>query len=152
MPWWVWRWLSTAGSNVGIVEPGRVYRSAALSERELRAAVEEWGLRTVLDLRIDRDGAPPEIQGVTMRQIGLDDHGAVDVALVEACAAMLADHAAQPILLHCQGGRHRTGVVVAVYRVKYCGWTAERARKEANYYGFYRFKHDAWADYLEALQ
>jgi hypothetical protein len=70
----------------------------------------------------------------------------------EECAALLNDPAAQPILVHCQGGRHLTGAVVATYRVRHCGWTPERARQEADDFGMDRYNHDAWADYLETLR
>lgn len=152
MTWWIWQWLTTAGDNFNVVDKGKVYRSAALSADALRAKVKEYGIRTVLDLRIQREGSPPDIAGVTMRHAALDDHGDVNVPLVEECAKLLADPSAQPVLVHCAGGRHRTGVVVAFYRVRFCGWAPERARKEANDYGFYAQGHEAWAEYLENLR
>ena len=45
--------------------------------------------------------------------------------------------------MHCVGGRHRTGVMTAVYRMTQEGWTAERAFKEMKQYKF-------GADYLHS--
>ena len=149
---WLWQWTKTAGTNFGEVEAGRIYRSAAPSASDLRRYVTEYQLRTVLDLRDDVVPPPPPIDGVAFRRIPLDDHGPVDVASVEAAVAMLADHSAQPILLHCEGGRHRTGLVVAVYRVRYCGWTGEEARREADRFGMYRYRHDELYDYTMSLE
>lgn len=42
-----------------------------------------------------------------------------------------------PIFTHCRGGRHRTGTLVAVYRVTDCGWNREQALKEMMTYGWY---------------
>jgi len=42
-----------------------------------------------------------------------------------------------PIFTHCRGGRHRTGTLVAVYRVTDCGWTKEQAFEEMKKYGWY---------------
>jgi Tyrosine phosphatase family len=42
------------------------------------------------------------------------------------------------IYTHCRGGRHRTGVLVGVFRVTDCGWTKEQAYEEMNRYGWYR--------------
>ncbi|HKY05883.1 MAG TPA: protein-tyrosine phosphatase family protein [Blastocatellia bacterium] len=41
------------------------------------------------------------------------------------------------IFTHCRGGRHRTGTLVAVFRVVDCGWTKERAFEEMLRYGWY---------------
>ena len=41
------------------------------------------------------------------------------------------------IFTHCRGGRHRTGMLVGVYRVTDCGWTKERAFQEMLRYGWY---------------
>jgi hypothetical protein len=42
-----------------------------------------------------------------------------------------------PIYTHCMGGRHRTGVLIAVLRVADQGWTKERAFEEMLHYGWY---------------
>ena len=41
------------------------------------------------------------------------------------------------IFTHCRGGRHRTGMLVGVYRVIDCGWTKEQAFAEMQRYGWY---------------
>jgi protein-tyrosine phosphatase len=41
------------------------------------------------------------------------------------------------IFTHCRGGRHRTGVLIGVYRVTDCGWTKEQAFEEMNKHGWY---------------
>jgi protein tyrosine/serine phosphatase len=46
-----------------------------------------------------------------------------------------------PVYVHCQGGRHRTGVMTAIYRMTDDGWTPERAFAEMKQYKF-------GADYL----
>ena len=43
----------------------------------------------------------------------------------------------RPVFTHCRGGRHRTGVLVGVYRVADCGWTKEQAFVEMKTYGWY---------------
>ena len=42
----------------------------------------------------------------------------------------------QPVYVHCVGGRHRTGIMTAIYRIARDGWTAERAFKEMKAYKF----------------
>jgi protein tyrosine/serine phosphatase len=46
------------------------------------------------------------------------------------------DAAKQPVYVHCVGGRHRTGVMTAVYRMVHDGWSADRAFKEMKQFKF----------------
>jgi protein tyrosine/serine phosphatase len=42
----------------------------------------------------------------------------------------------QPVYVHCVGGRHRTGVMTAIYRMTQDGWTSDQAFKEMKKYNF----------------
>ena len=54
-----------------------------------------------------------------------------------------------PIFVHCAGGRHRTGVMTAVYRMTMQGWAIERAYDEMKDYDFYtRWGHKAMKQYV----
>ena len=46
------------------------------------------------------------------------------------------DPANQPVYVHCVGGRHRTGVMTALYRLTHDAWTATRAFDEMKQYKF----------------
>ena len=46
------------------------------------------------------------------------------------------DPANQPVYVHCVGGRHRTGVMTAAYRITRDAWTSEQAFKEMKQYKF----------------
>lgn len=49
----------------------------------------------------------------------------------------------QPVFLHCESGRDRTGAIVAVYRVVVCGLTIKQAYKEAKNLGFWPYHGEA---------
>jgi hypothetical protein len=49
------------------------------------------------------------------------------------------DPANQPVYVHCQGGRHRTGAMTAVYRMTENGWTADQAYSEMKRFNFEGF-------------
>lgn len=44
----------------------------------------------------------------------------------------------RPVLIHCQYGRDRTGLVIAAYRVTVQGWSKDSAMKEAVDMGYHR--------------
>ena len=46
------------------------------------------------------------------------------------------DPANYPVLIHCKAGLHRTGVMVAVYRMEYQAWTSHEAISEMKAHGF----------------
>jgi len=46
------------------------------------------------------------------------------------------DPASQPVYVHCVGGKHRTGVMTAAYRMVHDGWTSDKAFAEMKQYKF----------------
>jgi hypothetical protein len=40
------------------------------------------------------------------------------------------------VLVHCEHGEDRTGLVIAAYRVRHCGWSKECAMAEALQFGY----------------
>jgi protein tyrosine/serine phosphatase len=52
--------------------------------------------------------------------------------------------------VHCAGGRHRTGVMGAVYRFTHDHWNYDQVYAEMKTYDFYtRFGHGAMKKYVE---
>lgn len=56
--------------------------------------------------------------------------------VVDRFLVLVDDPANQPVYVHCIGGRHRTGVMTAVYRMTHEGWNADRAFSEMKQYKF----------------
>ena len=50
--------------------------------------------------------------------------------------SLVNDSTGQPVYVHCVGGRHRTGVMTAVYRMTQNSWTAAQAFDEMKDYRF----------------
>lgn len=52
--------------------------------------------------------------------------------------------------VHCKGGRHRSGAVVAMYRRMYEGWDFDKAYKEMKKYDFYTaYGHKPIKEFVE---
>ncbi|MFH1578125.1 MAG: tyrosine-protein phosphatase [Candidatus Omnitrophota bacterium] len=49
----------------------------------------------------------------------------------------------QPVFVHCESGRDRTGAMIAIYRVLVSGKTIKQAYKEAKGLGFWPYHGDA---------
>ena len=66
---------------------------------------------------------------------------------------LVNDPANQPVYVHCAGGRHRTGVMTAVYRMTNDGWTSEQAFQEMKQYKFGAdFLHPEFKRFVYAYQ
>ncbi len=50
--------------------------------------------------------------------------------------ALIDDVARRPVLVHCEQGFHRTGLMVAAYRIGRLGWSLETAIDEMSTRGF----------------
>ena len=69
-------------------------------------------------------------------QIPMTTHRPPTSAQITEFMSIVMDPANQPVYVHCVGGRHRTGVMTAVYRMTHDGWSADQAFKEMKRYKF----------------
>ncbi|HYR84775.1 MAG TPA: dual specificity protein phosphatase family protein [Terriglobia bacterium] len=132
-------------AKVQIKNFGRIndnyYRGAQPENRDY-ADLATLGVKTVIDLT--RDGRPDEpgfveAAGMKFYRIPLTTSDRPSEAAVTQFLKLVNDPANFPVYVHCQGGRHRTGVMTAVYRMTQDGWTADRAYAEMKQYRFEGF-------------
>jgi protein tyrosine/serine phosphatase len=134
-------------STITISNFGRInenyYRGAQPRGRDF-ASLAALGVKTVIDLTKDGNQAEPGlVQAAGMRffRIPMTTHEPPSPSTIEYFLQLVDDPANQPVYVHCQGGRHRTGIMTAVYRMTVDGWTAARAFAEMKQFRF-------GADYL----
>ncbi len=97
------------------------------------------GVNTVIDLQ--RDGDPDEKSlveqaGMKFYRIPMTTHEVPTADQVAQFMRLVGDSGGQPVYVHCAGGRHRTGVMTAVYRMEQAGWTPDQAFAEMKRYKF----------------
>jgi uncharacterized protein (TIGR01244 family) len=123
--------------NFGEVNP--TYFRGAQPEKADYAALASFGIKTVIDLQ--RDGEANEKQlvesaGMQFHRIPMTTRVVPTEAQIASFLKIVNDPANQPVYVHCAGGRHRTGVMTALYRMAQDGWTSDQAFKEMKSYKF----------------
>jgi protein tyrosine/serine phosphatase len=128
--------------NIRIYNFGRVnlnyYRGGQPGAQDF-ADLAALGVKTVIDLQADGIAAESaEVQRAGMKyiRIGMTTSVAPTSAQIEQFLGIVNDPANQPVYVHCAGGRHRTGVMTAVYRMTQQQWTPDQAFKEMKTYKF----------------
>jgi tyrosine-protein phosphatase SIW14 len=123
-----------------------VYRS----EQPTRKGFEEiraQGIMTIINLRSEHsDDKLVEGLGFFLMDIPMNAWSVSEEDIVKALSAIQA--APKPVLVHCQYGSDRAGVITAMYRVVIQNWTKEDALAEM-IQGGYRFHF--WYFNLPAL-
>jgi protein tyrosine/serine phosphatase len=134
--------------NLHRVSP-TLYRSAQPTAEGMREA-QKLGVRTVVNLRSlhsDRD----ELRGLGLGYVHLHAKAwhAEDEDVVRFLR-VVAEPKNQPVLVHCQHGADRTGMMTAMYRVIVEGWTKEDAIAEMTQgdFGF----HGIWGNLVEYVR
>lgn len=139
------------------VEPGVLYRSAQPTGRQLRHVIDHYGIKTVVIARdgdseriVDEKRAAAEagIQVVQLPIVSGEEIGDAEFATFQAT---LSDPANRPVLVHCAAGRHRTGLLCAIHRVRGQGWDAANAREEMLSFGFEQERHKELLDQFDRI-
>jgi len=115
---------------------------SALPDREGFAAADRLGIRTIVNLRPSLD-VPASRTNATLEHIPVWTWHVTDAEIL-AFLRIATDPTRQPVLVHCQHGADRTGVMVAAYRVVVQGWSKDDAIREMQR-GGYNY-HAAWVN------
>lgn len=112
-----------------------LYRSAQPSAEGMKN-LEALGVKTVLSLRsFHSDGGEAKGTKLALVRVRFDTWDVDEDEVVEALR-ILRDPARQPVLVHCQHGADRTGMIVALHRIVFEGWTKAEAIDEMKNGGF----------------
>lgn len=108
------------------VVPGRVYRSGTMSDTGLKIAHQMYGIKTIINLRSEgemkrdwytREKKFAELNHITLVDIPMLPDTPPAEAQIEHFLRIVNDTDMLPVLIHCQAGIIRTGMMVAVYRI-----------------------------------
>jgi protein tyrosine phosphatase (PTP) superfamily phosphohydrolase (DUF442 family) len=140
-----------------VIDPGRVYRSGQMTAEGFADAVRRLGIKTIIN--VQDDFPDPDIshsywdrstikESELCWQLGVrfvflepdliskwSPPGARPAG-IDQFLQLMDDPSVYPVLIHCKAGLHRTGVLSAVYRMEYQGWSRAEAYRELKAHGF----------------
>ncbi len=138
--------------NFGVVEQGKLYRSALPAPKDIEAMHSRYGIQTIICLK----GSENEAIKKKAKELGMD---VVEIRLraskppgistlklifnilnkekikyaylkLPELISYTTRKPKAPFLLHCQMGADRTGYVSALYRICFQGWSVKKAKLE----------------------
>jgi protein tyrosine/serine phosphatase len=122
--------------NFHEVLPGELYRSAQPTANDIAAYSREHGIKTIVNLRGRNKGAWYSQEVAAAKQAGIEH---IDFKMsashqltldqTHQLIALLRD-APKPILIHCQAGADRTGLVSVIYLQQIAGVDEETAERQ----------------------
>jgi protein tyrosine/serine phosphatase len=116
----------------------RFYRGARPNDEDFKALA-DLGVKTIIDLTDNsREYEQPAAEGAGLRYINIPmtDKAYPSMEQINQFLKVVDDPATGKFFVHCAGGRHRTGVVGAVYRFTYDHWNLDQALAEMDQYEF----------------
>ncbi|HEY8410570.1 MAG TPA: tyrosine-protein phosphatase [Pyrinomonadaceae bacterium] len=130
----------------------RFYRGAQPKEEDYKqlAAI---GIKTIVDLTDNpKDYEKRDAEAAGMRYVNLpmSDKDYPPAATIDQFLKLVDDPSTGKFYVHCAGGRHRTGVMGAVYRFNHYNWNYDQVYAEMKKYDFYtRFGHGEMKKFVE---
>ena len=138
-------------SNFGQMDE-QFYRGARPKEKDFQALA-ALGIHTIIDLTDnsrEKEQPAAEAAGLRYVNIPLVDKSYPSAEQVNAFLKVVNDPATGKFYVHCAGGRHRTGIMGAVYRFNHDHWNFDQAYAEMLQYDFYTSNgHGKQQDFIQ---
>jgi protein tyrosine phosphatase (PTP) superfamily phosphohydrolase (DUF442 family) len=145
------------GKRLRVVEPGRFYRCGQLTAAGFEDAIREYGIKTIINLQ--EDVPDPNIwnnyydrrtskESDLCKRLGVryvwlapdlvlpHETNKPHPTVIDQFREVMDQEWNYPVLIHCKAGLHRTGLIAAIYRMEYNGWSRVAAYREMRAHGF----------------
>jgi protein tyrosine phosphatase (PTP) superfamily phosphohydrolase (DUF442 family) len=130
----------------------RFFRGAQPKEKQYKELA-ALGINTIIDLRDDpEEYEKREVESLGMRYVHMPMIAKKypKAETVEDFLKLVDDPSTGKFFVHCAGGRHRTGVMGAVYRFNRYKWNFDQVYSEMKKYDFYtRWGHGDFKKFVE---
>ncbi len=133
----------------------RFFRGAQPKESDYKDLA-ALGVKTIVDLQTDpKEYEKPTVEALGMRYVNIPmvDKKYPTEDQIAQFLALVDDPNTGKFYVHCAGGRHRTGIMGAVYRFNRYHWNYDQVYKEMKDFDFYsswghgdqkKFVQDYW--------
>jgi protein tyrosine/serine phosphatase len=133
------------------------YYRGAQPEGDDYAALASLGVKTVINLTSDDAQADEQLMveknGMRYVNIPMSTRRSPTAKELDQFLAIVNDEASQPVYVHCVGGKHRTGVMTAVYRMTRDGITGKAAFDEMKQFKYGPdFLHPEFKKFVQTYQ
>jgi len=142
---WPWHHFHT-------VVAGKFYRAGQPTAADVRTAVRDYGVKTVVNLRHEAEWQTGDWYAQEVRATAESGAVHVDVPLacstppsptqVEELLTIFKDPARQPVLVHCEFGSVRSSAVEGLYRIEILGESNVQALARVKTWGHNLAKND----------
>ena len=113
-----------------------LYRGGQPSEQGFRTLA-KMGVNIVVDLRGSRDSERKIVTHLGMQYVAMPWQCSFPKDKTFAqFLTLLRNHPGKKVFVHCRLGNDRTGMMIASYRMAREDWSAEKAEKEMEKFGF----------------
>lgn len=112
-----------------------LYRSA-LPQAGDQPLLQQLGVKTVINFYQRSDAQWLNAPGIHQVHLPLRTDRIDDADVLAVLRSIRQAQAYGPVLIHCKHGQHRTGLIAALYRVVYQGWSKPQALAEMRGGGF----------------
>ena len=144
-------------SNFGQMDEN-FYRGARPKSEDFKNLA-ALGIKTVIDLTDNsREREQPAVEAAGMRYINIPivDKAYPSMEQADEFLKVANDPTTGKFYVHCAGGRHRTGIMGAIYRFNHDHWNYDQAYAEMKQFDFYTsnghgkqldFVQDYWQEF-----
>jgi protein tyrosine/serine phosphatase len=130
----------------------RFYRGAQPKEEDYKQLA-AMGIKTIIDLTDnpkDYEKRQAEAAGMQYVNLPMSDTTYPKAETISQFLKLVDDPSTGKFFVHCAGGRHRTGVMGAVYRFNHYNWNYDQVYAEMKKYDFYtRWGHGEMKKFVE---
>ncbi len=122
------------------LEKGKIWRGGQPKTEDDYLMLKKQGIKTIVNLRWDESVETSKQMarkhGFKFINVPMKATDQPDEKNVNKVLNALRNPNNQPVFLHCQHGKDRTGLISALYRVEFQNWYASQAREEWISMGF----------------
>ncbi len=126
--------------NFHSVVDGQIYRSAQITPAQLRQYQQQYGIRTIINLRgenrgsawYDHEVAAAKDLGITHIDFRMSARRILPQEKVVEVINLI-QNAQKPVLIHCKSGADRTGLISALSVAVFANGTEEDAESELSF-------------------